>query len=367
VPQRVASYAVKMKELQSKPETFHKGDVLIHEKELSRKMYLLTKGKVRVYKTYIGQKITLAILGAGEVFGELSFFDAEPRSASVEALTDIEVHVVDGDLATKQAETFPEWVWAVFRSVFHRFREMDDRLVIFQNMNQFTKKHYNQDTEGKQIYHELLRFLKALEVCYNAALEKEQKITKQSLLTDMSDVLGSCILDIDDFWALLTHHDFVKASSDKDSATVEMREQQIAKWIDYLHEEIEQNRYALLSHTALAILRRIVESMELNIEIPELKEDAPAPRPNDKFKECGGGKPAPLEGQPLTAETKEMPVQDLKLDTLPLKDEAIAELKKLKLIEEVEGVIEVDPDIVIRAYLYQKILKTFDHSMISVA
>ena len=49
-------------------------------------MYILKKGRVRVFKTYLGKKLTLGVLGAGEVFGELSFFDGKERIASVEAL-----------------------------------------------------------------------------------------------------------------------------------------------------------------------------------------------------------------------------------------------------------------------------------------
>jgi CRP-like cAMP-binding protein len=69
--------------------TYPASTILVTEGEYSRKMFVIKKGRARVFKTYLGQKVTLSILGAGEVFGELSFFDAEPRSASVEALTEL--------------------------------------------------------------------------------------------------------------------------------------------------------------------------------------------------------------------------------------------------------------------------------------
>src|SRR5690242_1247163 len=72
------------------------GTKLITENEISQKMYVIVKGKARVYKLYLGQRITLAVLGDGELFGEMGFIDAQPRSATVEAITDMEVMVIDG-------------------------------------------------------------------------------------------------------------------------------------------------------------------------------------------------------------------------------------------------------------------------------
>jgi CRP-like cAMP-binding protein len=70
-------------------------------------MFVIKKGKVRVYKDYMGKKITLAILGTGEIFGELSFFDAKPRSATVEAISPLEVFIVDGKEAKEQMSSLP--------------------------------------------------------------------------------------------------------------------------------------------------------------------------------------------------------------------------------------------------------------------
>jgi len=58
--------------------TFKPGTRVICENEVSRKMFIIRKGKARVYKTYLNHKITIAVLGEGEVFGELGFFDAQP-------------------------------------------------------------------------------------------------------------------------------------------------------------------------------------------------------------------------------------------------------------------------------------------------
>jgi CRP-like cAMP-binding protein len=58
------------------------------EGEMSRSMYLVLKGSLSVYKNdpVTNSMVRLAVLESGSNFGELSLFDAAPRSATVAAL-----------------------------------------------------------------------------------------------------------------------------------------------------------------------------------------------------------------------------------------------------------------------------------------
>ena len=59
-------------------------------------LYIVTKGAAEIYfKDTTGQRIVLETLGPGEFFGEISFLDAGPRTASVVAKGDIEAIRVD--------------------------------------------------------------------------------------------------------------------------------------------------------------------------------------------------------------------------------------------------------------------------------
>ncbi|MEE3717453.1 cyclic nucleotide-binding domain-containing protein [Tumidithrix elongata RA019] len=59
------------------------GKTIFTEGQEGRSLYIVIAGKVRVH---IGNK-DLVILEKGSCFGEMSLFDAEPRSASVTAIT----------------------------------------------------------------------------------------------------------------------------------------------------------------------------------------------------------------------------------------------------------------------------------------
>ena len=69
-----------------------RGEVLFHEGDEGDKLYVVTEGKVKLGRTSAdGRENLLAILGPGQMFGELSLFDPGPRSATVTAVTDCDV------------------------------------------------------------------------------------------------------------------------------------------------------------------------------------------------------------------------------------------------------------------------------------
>lgn len=59
-------------------------------------MYVVSRGEVEISVTdHAGQKIVLTVARKGDVFGELSMLDAGPRSASAQALTEVELLELD--------------------------------------------------------------------------------------------------------------------------------------------------------------------------------------------------------------------------------------------------------------------------------
>lgn len=72
-------------------ESYQKGDVIIEEGKFGDTFYILYQGKVQVYrKTPAGDKIALADLSSDMniFFGETALISDDPRTATVQALTD---------------------------------------------------------------------------------------------------------------------------------------------------------------------------------------------------------------------------------------------------------------------------------------
>jgi CRP-like cAMP-binding protein len=64
---------------------YSNGSVLMREGDIGREAFVIVEGEVAVT---LGTK-TLAIVGPGEVVGEMALMDGGPRSATVTAITDV--------------------------------------------------------------------------------------------------------------------------------------------------------------------------------------------------------------------------------------------------------------------------------------
>ncbi len=65
-----------------------KGEVLFYEGESGEDLFLILEGKIKlVHAATDGRESLVAVLGPGEMFGELSLFDPGPRTSTAKALT----------------------------------------------------------------------------------------------------------------------------------------------------------------------------------------------------------------------------------------------------------------------------------------
>jgi CRP/FNR family transcriptional regulator len=61
--------------------TFPKRSMVFDQGDPTRVVYLIKRGKVRITRlTADGKEVTVAVLGAGDMFGEETLFDAQPRT-----------------------------------------------------------------------------------------------------------------------------------------------------------------------------------------------------------------------------------------------------------------------------------------------
>jgi len=112
------------------PRSFPKGARVFHEGDESDACYIIRSGEVRVTREHSdGRAIALATLGAGEIVGELAMLDGEVRSASVEALTDIELLAVAARDMRGLLERNPEITAKLVVALTRRVRETNERVA----------------------------------------------------------------------------------------------------------------------------------------------------------------------------------------------------------------------------------------------
>ncbi len=105
-----------------------KGDLLFREGDPSDCMYVVKSGKLAIMKTKGAGEIVLAEIGAGDMVGEMAFFDNKPRSAGAKALADTIVIELPFKALNSQFKTFPEWLKAIMRSVNTHLRNANQKI-----------------------------------------------------------------------------------------------------------------------------------------------------------------------------------------------------------------------------------------------
>ncbi|WP_410612168.1 Crp/Fnr family transcriptional regulator [Amycolatopsis sp. lyj-109] len=105
--------------------SYRRGQTVCREGDLASVVQVLLSGHVRiVHGTPDGREVVVGVRGAGDIIGELAAIDELPRSATVEALDDIDVLEVPGDRFVTLCRTRPRISWAVLLVLSSRLRSV---------------------------------------------------------------------------------------------------------------------------------------------------------------------------------------------------------------------------------------------------
>ncbi len=87
------------------PRSFEPDSVVFQEGDEGKELFVIGEGEVEIRKkSASGEPMTLARLGSGNFFGELSFIDQRPRSAAAVARGTLHVYVVPAETLERAIE-----------------------------------------------------------------------------------------------------------------------------------------------------------------------------------------------------------------------------------------------------------------------
>ena len=106
------------------------------------KLFILLEGKVRISREVAGMgEEALAVLGSGEVFGEMSLIDEAPRSATAICHEKCRLFVIRKedleDLLFVDRDLAYELLWNFVRTLSGRLRETNDKMTFLSVTNKF--------------------------------------------------------------------------------------------------------------------------------------------------------------------------------------------------------------------------------------
>lgn len=113
-------------------QRYERGDFLMREGEPSGHVALVRRGRVKVVKlTEDGHEVVITIKGPGELLGEISALDGDPRTADVVAVETVDASLI----ATSDLDQFladhHRVAHVMLRMIVGRLRDADRRRVEF--------------------------------------------------------------------------------------------------------------------------------------------------------------------------------------------------------------------------------------------
>ena len=94
------------------------GEQLVFDQNVDlRAIFVIDSGSVRVEREDRGAMVPLAVLGAGEFFGEMSFVDGTPTSARVVADEPTQLRIIDTATVDNLNSIDPSFAGRLYRSI----------------------------------------------------------------------------------------------------------------------------------------------------------------------------------------------------------------------------------------------------------
>jgi CRP/FNR family transcriptional regulator len=107
-----------------------RGHVVFSEGDAGDRLFVVLHGKVKISRAAAdGRENLLAVLGPGEMFGELSLFDPGPRTATVTAVTDAALASLDHDDLRPLLLQQPGVAVQLLRALAQRLRRTNEAMA----------------------------------------------------------------------------------------------------------------------------------------------------------------------------------------------------------------------------------------------
>lgn len=125
-------------------KVFLAGTEIIRKDDISREMFLIKTGSATASDSWDEDSVPLAIFSEWDVFGEMSFLEGSPRSATVQATEDSVLYSMDWDKFLSLIDAKPVVTTKVLlsfvRILIHRLQFIDVAFTTIAVANRDMKK-----------------------------------------------------------------------------------------------------------------------------------------------------------------------------------------------------------------------------------
>ncbi len=135
---------------------YRRGEYICRAGEPATRLFVVDTGRIAIaVRARDGRESVAAVLGPGALFGELPFFDGEPRSSDARALTPVLLGEVAFAAVRTVIEENPKLLWDVALILTRRLRATDEALAdaMFLDVTGRTAKRLIALADGDDEFH----------------------------------------------------------------------------------------------------------------------------------------------------------------------------------------------------------------------
>jgi CRP/FNR family transcriptional regulator, cyclic AMP receptor protein len=123
-PEALTKFAASAQE-----HTFQRGDQVFGEGDEANHLYVVQRGRIAIANRSMDRESLLALMGAGDLFGEMALFDGQGRSALARALEPSDVVSVPFEVMRAELVGDADALWNVVGLLVKRIRAADEALA----------------------------------------------------------------------------------------------------------------------------------------------------------------------------------------------------------------------------------------------
>ena len=109
-------------------DLFKKGEEIVREGQEGHEMYIIKSGKVEVVKSTGDEEIILATLEPKAFFGEMALFGEPRRSATIRAVEDTQMIVINKRMLDASLEQVPPWFVTILKTLVDRLKSTNQSI-----------------------------------------------------------------------------------------------------------------------------------------------------------------------------------------------------------------------------------------------
>jgi CRP/FNR family cyclic AMP-dependent transcriptional regulator len=116
-------------------KTLASGEILFNEGDKATSMYIVQKGQLRLFRPKGKGFVEIAVLRAGEVLGEMAYFDpdSKTRSVSAAAITTVDIIEISFNALEKTMAGLNPWFKTLINTLAERLRKTNERVRALEN------------------------------------------------------------------------------------------------------------------------------------------------------------------------------------------------------------------------------------------